>query len=249
MTFINNVLPRLKQYSEDLDKKELFIDIPWVIIDEKQNLQKYIFKRNGELIMSLNGFVSIGKWEYISSAKSLLIDRIEDKILLNQEFVVPSVMILKRDGFNQNNLILANSILLPDLNVQKYLKKMYYKVNNISVLELNNGDLLELYNYGGYINENRVAIDGLAVSDGFLQLGKIDRKLLIKNSTIVKVLINETYKTDRGCIIIEKQELMNPDVGDQVFQNGLYAPDGKYKLGFMRFISVKNGLIVKRHSF
>ena len=63
--YLNNLLSRLKQYSENLDRKEIFIEIPWVIVDDNQNQQKYIFKRNGDLI----------KWEYLSAARSLLIDQ------------------------------------------------------------------------------------------------------------------------------------------------------------------------------
>ena len=86
--YLSNILPRIKQFSQDLDKKEGFVDVPWVIIDELQNQQKYIFKRNGELLMSLNGQVTVGKWEYLSAARSLLIDRNVDKILLNQNFIL-----------------------------------------------------------------------------------------------------------------------------------------------------------------
>ena len=85
--YISNIIPRLKDLSLTLDRKENFIEKPWVWLDEDNNQQKFIFKRNGELIMSLNGQAAIGKWEYISSAKSLLIDRIQDKILLNQDFI------------------------------------------------------------------------------------------------------------------------------------------------------------------
>ena len=99
---------------------EIFVEKPWVIIDENQNIQKYIFKRNGELIMSLNGQVTVGRWEYLSSAKSLLIDRVQDKMLLNQNFIDPAVMILKKDNLYDDSLILANEILLPDLNVMNY---------------------------------------------------------------------------------------------------------------------------------
>lgn len=74
--------------------------------------------------MSLNGSVNIGKWEYLPTAKSLLIDRIADKILLNQYFFDPAVMVLKKDGSNNDNLILANEILLPNLDVVEYLKEL-----------------------------------------------------------------------------------------------------------------------------
>src|SRR5438067_1451304 len=125
--YLSNLIPRIKQFSQDLDKKDVFVDIPWVIIDEQQKQQKYIFKRNGELLMSSNGQVTIGKWEYLSTAKSLLIDRIVDKILLNQNFIDSAVMVLKKDGIKDENLILANEILLPDLDVVRYLKNLFYQ--------------------------------------------------------------------------------------------------------------------------
>ena len=131
--YLTNLIQRLKEFSANLDKIEFFVDVPWVIVDENLNQQKYIFKRNGDLIMSLNGQVNIGKWELLSAARSILIDRIQDKILLNQNFIDPAVMILKKDGFNDENLILANQILIPDLNVTEYLKQLYYQKNKIVV--------------------------------------------------------------------------------------------------------------------
>ena len=129
--YLNNLISRLKEYSVTLDKKEIFLEMPWVIIDDNLNQQKYIFKRNGDLVMSLNGQVSLGKWEYLPAARSLLIDRIKDKILLNQNFIDPAVMILKKDGFKDENLIMANEILIPDLDVANYLKKLFHQKKNL----------------------------------------------------------------------------------------------------------------------
>jgi len=251
--YVSNLIPRLKQYSANLDKKEIFVEIPWVIVDENQNQQKYIFKRDGDLIMSMNGQVTIGKWEYISAARCLLIDRIQDKILLNQNFIDPAVMILKKDGFKDENLIMANEILMPDLNVSDYLKKLYYQKNNIVVTQLKSGDFLELNNYGGDWEYLKVTIEGELVPDGKFGLEKSyrnsvfndSRSVLIKDSKIVKILIEETYNTNKGIIVIEHQEYLGVAKGDLVFQNNLPAPDGKYRLGFMSHITVENGRIVK----
>ncbi len=84
--YLQELVNRLSQFSEKLDNTTLFIDKPWVLIDTNSDYHKYIFKRNGELIMSLNGQAKVGRWEYLASAKSILIDRIKDKILLNQSF-------------------------------------------------------------------------------------------------------------------------------------------------------------------
>ena len=50
-------------------------------------MQKLIFRKNKELIMSKNGQVTIGKWDYFGEAKSLLIDRGANIILCNEGFI------------------------------------------------------------------------------------------------------------------------------------------------------------------
>lgn len=144
--YLKNILPRIKQFSQDLDRKEIFIDQPWVIIDEDMNQQKYIFKRDGELIMSYNGEAIKGTWEYISAAKSLLINRVNDSLLLNQGFIDPKVMVLKKDGLkDNNNLIMANQNLLPNLDVERYLKNIYYHNNRILNRYSESGQTLEIH--------------------------------------------------------------------------------------------------------
>ena len=197
--------------------------------------------------MSLNGQVTIGKWEYLSAAKSLMIDRVSDKILLNQNFIDPAVMILNKDGSKNENLILANEILLPDLDVPRYLKKIYYQKNNIGVLgKLMSGEIIEFINStSGYINNTEVTIEGEPVSDRKAVLAKSGRILEIKNSQVVRILERQSYNTDQGVIIIEKTENSSPRKGDLVFtEKNIRVPDGKYKLGFMKSITVANGRIV-----
>lgn len=246
--YIENILPRLKKFSEDLDKKEFFIEIPWVYIDKDLNRQKYIFKRNGELIMSCNGQVNIGKWEYLSTAKSLLIDRVTDKILLNQYFIDSSIMVLKLDG-DQNNFILANEIRMPNLDIEKYLKSIYYQKNNIKTVELENGTCLELLNFQGSVTNSTVSIEGEIVSDGIFKNATYPKKYVIQNSKILKVLVEELYKTDKGNLLVEIWQGYNALPGDNAYLNNLPAPDGKYKKGFLDYLYVKGGKIISKKSF
>jgi len=246
--YIENILPRLKQFSQDLDKKEFFIETPWIYIDEDLNRQKYIFKRNGDLIMSCNGHVTIGKWEYLSIAKSLLIDRITDKILLNQFFIDSAIMVLKLDG-NHDNFILANELIIPDFNVIDYLKKIYYEKNNISTIELENGVFLEILNYQGSIIKSTVNINGESVKDGVLKNTKYSKKYVIKDSKITKVLVDHLYKTDKGDLVVEIRQYMDAMIDDNVYLNNSSAPDGKYKRGFMDYLYVRDGKITTKKIF
>jgi hypothetical protein len=124
LLYIKNLLPRLRQYSQTLDKIELLVEHPWVLIDDEGNQQKYIFRRGGKLILSFNGRVSFGTWEYLPSARSLLIDLDEGTILLNHDFVDPAVMILKMDGNKDKPFVLANENLIPDMDVVRHLEEL-----------------------------------------------------------------------------------------------------------------------------
>jgi len=242
--YISSLIPRLREFSASLDRKEFFIDVPWVIIDENLDQQKYIFRRDGTLIMSLNGQVTTGRWEYLSAAKCLLIDRVKDKILLNQNFIDPAVMILKKDGTKDENLILANEILLPDLDVELHLRKLYCEKNNILLKKLKNGVLLEIHNYDfGY--NNIVSIEGDAVPNGRLVCDDSNEEYDIKDSRIARVIrARVNYSTNRGQIVVEQSyRESKPSLGDSVFQDSNPAPDGKYRLGFMNSILIEGGIV------
>ncbi len=247
--YIENIIPRLKEFSQSLDRKETFVDVPWVLVDAEGGFQKYIFKRNGELVMSLNGVVTIGKWEYLAPAKSLLIDRVKDKILLNQNFVDSAIMVLNQDGIKNGNFVLANEILIPDFDVSKYLKELYYDKNNVKLKKLSSGEYLEVHD--GRIYELLgafVTIDCEPVTKNFLNVTQRTR-YEIKDSKIIRVLVKQDFDSDKGKLTIELPKDTHRSQGDPVFINDIPAPDGKYRLGFMNHIEVQNGRIIKTSIF
>lgn len=242
--YLQNLVKRLREFSETLDKKEIFIEAPWVIIDENQNQQKYIFKRNGELIISVNGEVTDGKWEYLQIAKSLRIDTGSKKLLLNQDFIDPSVMILRKDGQKSENLILANENLLPDLDVVKYMKRLFYQKHGVAIAKLKNGQSLELHHYDGAIYNNTVTIESEAVEDCSVETSDLKKRYIITNGRITKVLVKRNYETKLGTITIEEEQNSSPSKGDIVLINNRPASDGQYKIGIFKTIMVANGHII-----
>ncbi len=72
--YLKSISKQLRNYSASLDKISILLDKPWAIIDEEFEMQKLIFKKNKELILSKNGEAIVGKWDYFPEAKSLLID-------------------------------------------------------------------------------------------------------------------------------------------------------------------------------
>ena len=171
--YLKSIINQLKSHSLTLDKSSILIDKPWALIDEEFEMQKLIFKKNKELILSKNGQVQIGRWDYFPGAKSLLIDRISDKILCNEAFIDSGVMILRLDGTDSRFFILANENIIPDLDVNGYLKKLRNKKLKIVEIKMIDGKILEVQKK----NEseppqigNPVSLDAEPINDGKYQL-------------------------------------------------------------------------------
>lgn len=251
--YLQDIVNRLAQFSEKLDNTTLFIDKPWVLIDSNSDFHKYIFKRNGELIMSLNGQVQIGKWEYLSAAKSILIDRIKDKVLLNQSFFDSAVMVLKIDGSNNQLFVLANETIIPDLDVKKYLQALTYKKFNVITGRLENGKTLEIYR-GTNDSQPKIGmkatIDGDDPDDGKYKSQSTGRYYEIKNGKVFRITQPFNYQTTEGqSLTIEQTYGDSISVGDLVYDDKQPAKTGKYKLGFLNTITVVNGVITKKSMF
>lgn len=245
--FLQNIIPRLKEYSDLLDKKEVFVDKSWILIDGNSNLQRFIFKRNGELIMSLKGDVTIGRWEYLSEVKSLLIDRLTDKILLNQDFINQAVMLLRKDGETEY-FILANDSILKNLDVETYLKKFYRQKNNISTIELDTGKELELIGNNIATIGTSVTIDGLQADTNIYENKNGAIKYYVEKGILIKIIERTIYNSKKGEIIVEKQRNFLPLKGDMVFQDDLPA-EGKFYIEPLHYIHVRNGIIERTTYF
>ena len=251
--FLQNIVFGLRNYSKSLDKKSILVDKPWALIDSDLEIQKLIFKKNKELIMSKDGKVTIGKWDYLAEAKSLLIDRGKDKILCNEGFIDDGVLVLKMDGTSNNFFVLANENLVPDLDAYNYLKKLRYSNLNIETRKLTNGKTLEIicdYDYGPVRIGNKVTIDADNIKDGVYKSKNKNQKYIIKESIISAIIHENIYKTKNGLeIMIEQNDQYSYETGEYVWLNGIQAPDGEYKVIHGRNIIVKDGVIQKKKFF
>ena len=252
--FLQNIVRGLKNFSKSLDKKSILVEKPWALIDSDFEIQKLIFKKNKELIMSKDGQVVMGKWDYLPEAKSLLIDRGKDTILCNEGFIDDGVLVLKMDGTNNNFFVLANENIVPDLDAYTYLKNLRYRNLNIKTIKLTDGKTLEIIQDKNEYNNpkigNHVTIDADEVSDGVYKAEKSNRKYIVKNSMIASIIHEVTYKTKNNIeIIIEQNDQYYYSKGERVWINGRQAEDGEYKVVGGRNIIVEDGRIKKKKMF
>lgn len=248
-TYLQNIVPQLKNFSLSLDKTAILINKPWALIDDEGEVQKLIFKKNKELILSKNGQVTEGKWDYFPEAKSLLIDRGADKILCNEAMIDDGVLIMKLDGTNNQFFVLANENIVPDLDVRRYLIKLRRKKLYLYARTLNDGRELEIerdYNTNRYGPGNLVSIDAEPIDDGKYKLAKTNEYIVVKKNVIYKILTEVKYTNPDGKdVFIQQHDDYKAKKGDYVFVDGVQVYDGTVNFSKSKNLIVFNGEIVR----
>lgn len=122
--FIEKILPKILSYSEKLDKLTILVDEPWVVNDDSQKFTKFIFRKDNSLLISDNGSVTLGKWDLLNKANSILLEFNNSLKLYNHGFLDEAVLILKIDG-GSDYFVLVNQNKIPNLDLENYLESKY----------------------------------------------------------------------------------------------------------------------------
>ncbi len=137
---------------------------------------------------------------------------------------------------------LENNTLLIDKTEGSYLFKHGFFDENILALKLDS----TINEYAFLVNENK--FDGQFNSIEYV-IDFINRNYLEappkETKTLEPGMTLKSYQTENGKLEIEVHE-SDPNYicfGINAFLNGGIAPDGKYKLGFMTYVYIKNGKV------
>ena len=128
-TYIADIIPKIKQFSRELNDLTLLEDQHWVIIDEAtKTKQVFIFRKNSELLIATNGRVKKGKWEYLDN-DSLLIQKEGAFFLLKHGFLDSDVLSLRLDSQNEFVFFVNESKYGDDLDqigkISEFLRSKY----------------------------------------------------------------------------------------------------------------------------
>ncbi|THU38366.1 hypothetical protein FAM09_16970 [Niastella caeni] len=251
--YLQNLLPRLIQFSQSLEKKEMLVDQPWIYTGNYPDKQQFIFRRDGRLIQSVNGNVETGTWEYIAAAQSLLIQSSSINLLFNLAFFDKGVLLLKKDGSKETPWALANENIIPDLDVEKYLKKLVAAKQHLGWIQLDSGEEIEFENeYStGFQQGSVVRMNGMAVPNGTYKTADNEFYFDVSDSKVNQLYIRNTYVTDRGDITIDSIPGLDPPLrkGMKVWSGQYPASNNRYVFKDddtnAKYIDVREGTIHK----
>jgi hypothetical protein len=136
-TYISNIIPSLARFSKKLDDITLLTSKHWVILNETTQIKStYIFRNNKELIVSENGIVVHGTWDYLGFNK-LLLRFNNNSFLFQHGFLENDILALQLDGMNKYAIFINEG--RSDLNTLKkidtHLNRKYLSSNGVPVDE------------------------------------------------------------------------------------------------------------------
>ena len=106
--YINDILFKIEKFSKRLDNEVILIKQHWIVLDEDENNKKvYIFRKNGNLLISINGNVNKAKWELLDFG-NILIENDSNSYLFNHGFLDNEVLILKKDNSIEYFTLVSN---------------------------------------------------------------------------------------------------------------------------------------------
>mgnify|MGYP000756151137 CR=1 FL=1 len=100
-TYLLDILNRYNRFSENLDVKAILCNKSWLAFNDTGDKELYIFQENGSLIVSINGKVANGTWQYISANKSIILSFKGQAYMLHPSFFDKTIFALQQDGTNR----------------------------------------------------------------------------------------------------------------------------------------------------
>jgi hypothetical protein len=207
-TFIADIIPKIQRYSKQLDELTKLTNQHWVSLNDiTKSKRVFIFRPNNQLIISENGIVERGSWEYLGN-QSLLLETKAESYLLKHGFFDENVIALKLDSTNNYAFFINETKYNNELNniydILKFLEEKYLTNNSTSTNTFNGSNYLNENGYkewviydannnklviitkqkAGFASGDTVYINGDLAKDGEYKLGFM-QYLKIKNGKIV----------------------------------------------------------------
>lgn len=98
---LDDILPRVKKWGQDLWEEKSYIGKPWQEIrddDTFQDIILHVFNADGEYIRSIDGNIKTGKWRYLKESNKFIISLKDDNELFDLAFLNDQFFILSKHG-------------------------------------------------------------------------------------------------------------------------------------------------------
>ncbi|MFK7808746.1 MAG: hypothetical protein AB8F74_13165 [Saprospiraceae bacterium] len=143
--YVDEILPNIKPWSEDLREEEFYLDTRWLEVrDADDFLEKvlHIFRPENEYLHSIDGNISKGDWKVLDKSNTLIIEMEAGGAIIKSElfdlaFLNKDFFILKKHGNQkrkgrQKYLVLGREAVVKNLEWRQVMDKLFSNYKNNS---------------------------------------------------------------------------------------------------------------------
>ena len=121
-TYLLDVLNKIKRFDETLDIKTVLCNKPWVVFDETDSRQSYIFKEDGGLVITSQGKGRETSWEYLSANKTVKFKEADNSVeLYHPTCFDESLLVLNLDGTEEYAVLLNLNVVRKPLTLDEII--------------------------------------------------------------------------------------------------------------------------------
>lgn len=113
-TYICNIPNFIKNFSKVLDYKTVLCDKIWHVLRDDQTNETYIFRQNGEILISVNGITSIGKFTILPMGAILIAISGTNYLIRPYNSELKDILAFNLDGTNQFSFLINEKSSLAD---------------------------------------------------------------------------------------------------------------------------------------
>ncbi|WP_312825688.1 hypothetical protein [Epilithonimonas sp.] len=130
-TYFADIIPKIKKFSKRLDDLTILMNQHWISLEDINEVKRvFIFRNENKLLISKNGIVEKGSWEYLGN-DSLLLEMSEGNYLFKKDFIDENLIAFKQDSTDRYVLFINETKFHNELNniddVVRFLENKYYK--------------------------------------------------------------------------------------------------------------------------
>lgn len=143
--YLRNILPRLRRYTSQLNRIEMFIERPWLKFNDINRVE-YTFERNKTLIISTNGDAQVGTWELLSTGK-LLIQKPNGDEQLEPQFINDNLFILSKPNSDDHLSLLINErIINSNFSIENFINNFLTYQENRNQIKISSDSSVDWSN-------------------------------------------------------------------------------------------------------
>lgn len=120
--FIRNLLPRLRQFRDNIELTEALVNRVWTIYGDDECIE-YEFLRDGNIVVSKNGQGFDGTWLILGSGRLQIRTDFANNILV-YDFSIQGILIMKLSGNINEPFLLFDPQIVINGNIENYLTRI-----------------------------------------------------------------------------------------------------------------------------